>query len=155
MTQGPSFCENLVPPCNWTTKWSRWGLATSFVKWSAKEVPSRWRLGSSFKPHNSARVGKISRCAVRFVLSAPPTNPPAGQWMKKGTRCPPSQMVDFCPNIPALNPRKFPFSAPGPPRPLAVPLSVVNIKMVFSDRPSWSSFFRSSPTLWSRLEIIP
>lgn len=36
--------------------------------------------------------------------------------MKKGTQYPPSQMVDFCPSIPELNPRNLPCSLSGPPK---------------------------------------
>ena len=51
------------------------------------------------------------------------------------------------PLMPAVKPRKSPSTSPLPPLPLAVPLSVMKMRMVLSAMLSSLSLLRSRPTL--------
>ena len=92
-------------------------------------------------PTRSNNVGGTSTCWAICDTRLPASNFP-GQRMKHSTRCPPSKRLPLRPRIPPLK------------RSVFGPLSLVDITMVFSARPSASNFASSRPTLLSRFSII-
>ena len=65
-------------------------LTFSFFKSGASDMPCSSGPSGRVVPHSSISVGRTSMWAVNMPTSRPPVSLPPGQWMKKGTRWPPS-----------------------------------------------------------------
>lgn len=105
----------------------------------AIDLPSRVSPSGSFAPASSAKVGRRSVKSLRASVVTPWGTRP-GQLAMKGSQEPFSRVFPFAPRT--RRPLRMLELPP-------VPLSVVQMTMVFSRRPVSSSFLMICPMRWS------